>query len=51
MLVLKEVEAFRDHITDTIREVKDYSDLQSILDGLVDLQEEIDQFVYRFKLD
>lgn len=42
---------YRDEVSDTIFSVKDSADLQSVLDGLTDLQEDIDQFIYRFKLD
>lgn len=49
--IILAVREFREEVSGCIMFIKDNSDLQSILDGLTDLQEEIDQFVYRFKLD
>lgn len=42
---------FRDEISEAIFYVKDNAELQTMLDALTDIQESIDQFVYRFKLD
>ncbi len=50
-ILLIAIRDFRENVSMCIAYVKDSADLQSTLDGLTDLQEEIDQFVYRFKLD
>jgi DNA-binding ferritin-like protein len=42
---------FRDHVSNTIANIKLDSNLESILDSLTDLQEAIDNFSYQFKLD
>lgn len=49
--IILAVREFREEVSGVIMYVKDGADYQSMLDGLVDLQETIDQFVYRFKLD
>lgn len=42
---------FRDEVSGVISQVTGNPDLQSMLDGLVDIQEAIDNFTYQFKLD
>lgn len=49
--IILAIREFREDVSGAIMFVKDSADLQSMLDGLTDLQEEIDQFIYRFKLD
>lgn len=48
--ILSEVDTYRNMISSIIDNCQDGS-MASILDGLVDLQECIDSFVYKFKLD
>lgn len=49
--IILAIREFREEISGAIMFVKDSADLQSMLDGLVDLQETVDSFVYKFKLD
>ena len=49
--IILAIREFREEISGAIMFVKDSADLQSMLDGLVDLQESVDSFVYKFKLD
>lgn len=49
--ILNKVDLFRVEVSDCISSVKNNSELQSILDGLIDLQEVIDSFTYKFKLN
>lgn len=48
-MVLKKIDEFRELVTETIEECGS-SETQSILDGLVDLQQVIDNKLYKFKL-
>ena len=48
--ILTYISAFRDTVSQTISVVKEDDNFASILDGVVDIQECIDSFVYKFNL-
>lgn len=49
--VLAYIESYRFEVSACISELAGNAELSSILDGVIDLQECIDSFAYKFKLD
>lgn len=50
-VILERVDNYRKEISSCISELTGNSEMASILDGVTDLQECVDSFIYKFKLD